>query len=86
LEQGRIATLSFQFIRKAIKGTIIIIEEFHSNIDLLSSRMTPYANEIIGEYQCGFRRHTSAGDHKAFGEYLKRNGNSIRGIPTIYRF
>ena len=24
--------------------------------NILSSRMTLYANEIIGEYQCGFRR------------------------------
>jgi Reverse transcriptase (RNA-dependent DNA polymerase). len=25
--------------------------------------MTPYANEIIGEYQCGFRRNGSTNDH-----------------------
>ena len=25
--------------------------------------MTPYANEIIGEYQCGFRRNRSSVDH-----------------------
>ena len=27
--------------------------------NILLSRMTPYANEIIGEYQCGFRRDRS---------------------------
>ena len=32
-----------------------------SNICL--SRMTAYANEIIGEYQCGFRRNRSTVDH-----------------------
>ena len=31
--------------------------------DILLSRMTPYANEIIGEYQCGFRRNRSTFDH-----------------------
>ena len=31
-----------------------------SNIPL---RMTPYANEIIGEYHCGFSRNRSTVDH-----------------------
>ena len=35
--------------------------------NILFSRMAPYSNEIIGEYQCGFRR-----------KYLKRSGITIR--------
>ena len=31
--------------------------------NILLSRMTPYANEIIGEYQYGFRRNRSTVDH-----------------------
>ena len=31
--------------------------------NILLSRMTPYANEIMGEYQCGFRRNRSTVDH-----------------------
>ena len=31
--------------------------------NILLSRMTPYANEIIGEYQCGFRRNRSTINH-----------------------
>jgi hypothetical protein len=52
--------LLFQFIKNAIKWTVIIIEELSTSYKTLSnillSRMTPYANEIIRKYQCGFRR------------------------------
>jgi Reverse transcriptase (RNA-dependent DNA polymerase). len=58
--------LLFQFIRKAIEWTVIIKEECLSCLllsNLLLSRMTPYANEIIGEYQCNFRRDRSTIGH-----------------------
>jgi Reverse transcriptase (RNA-dependent DNA polymerase). len=32
-------------------------------LNILLSRMAPYANAIIGEYQCGFRRNRSTIDH-----------------------
>ena len=59
-------SLLFQIIKKAIKLTVIIIEEFHSYLllsNMLLSRMTPYGDEIIGEYQCRFRRNRSTVDH-----------------------
>ena len=31
--------------------------------NILLSRLTPYAKEIIGDYQCGFRRNRSKIDH-----------------------
>ena len=31
--------------------------------NILLSRLTPYAEEIIGDHQCGFRRNTSTTDH-----------------------
>ena len=31
--------------------------------NILLSRMTPYANKIIGEYLCGFTRNRSTVDH-----------------------
>jgi hypothetical protein len=31
--------------------------------NILLSRLTPYAEEIIGEHQCGFRRNRSTTDH-----------------------
>ena len=31
--------------------------------NILLSRLTPYAEEIIGDHQCGFRRSKSTTDH-----------------------
>ena len=31
--------------------------------NILLSRLTPYAEEIIGDHQCGCRRNRSATDH-----------------------
>ena len=43
--------------------------------DILLSRLTPYAGEIIGDHQCGFRRNI----YSAFIKYLRKNGNTMRG-------
>ena len=43
---------------------------------ILLLRMTLYANEIIGEYQCGLDQPSTT--YLAFGKYLKRSGNTIR--------
>ena len=61
--------LLFSFIRKTIEWTVIIIQEYHSCLsykilsNILLSRMTPNANDIIGEYQCGFKRNRSTIGH-----------------------
>ena len=31
--------------------------------NILLSRLTPYAEEVIGDHQCGFRRNRSTSDH-----------------------
>jgi hypothetical protein len=42
----------------------IIITHLHSNATIeLQTRLTPYAEEIIGDHQCGFRRNRSTTDH-----------------------
>jgi hypothetical protein len=60
--------LLYLLIRRVIKRTVVIIEEYHlptsykivSNIFL--SRLTPYVDEIIEDHQCGFRRNRSTTD------------------------
>jgi hypothetical protein len=58
------------FIRRAIKQAVYnysgisllpIMYKIFSNIML--SRITPYAEEIIGDYQCGFQCNRSATGH-----------------------
>jgi hypothetical protein len=68
LGSGRSQSL-YLFIRRVIKQIAVIIEAYHfgNHIQILSnillSRLTPYAEEIIGEHQGGFRRNRSTADH-----------------------
>jgi hypothetical protein len=61
LISGR-SLLLYQFTRRAIKVTIVIIVGYHcllsASYKILSnilSRLRPYIGEIIGDHQCGFR-------------------------------
>ena len=45
------------------RGISLLSTSYKILSNILLSRMTPYANEIIGEYQCGFRRNRSTVDH-----------------------
>jgi hypothetical protein len=42
---------------------------------ILLSRLTTYANEIIGDHPCGYRRISST---IAFVKYLRKNGEKIK--------
>ena len=48
--------------------------------NILLSRITPYAQEITGDHQGGFRRNRSTTDHIycAFVKYLRKNGNRVK--------
>ena len=44
--------------------------------NILLSRLIPYAKEIIGDHQCGFRRNRSTIDHVfCIRQILEKNGN-----------
>ena len=45
------------------RGISLLSNSYNILSKIPSSRMTPYANEIMGEYQCGFRRNRSTVDH-----------------------
>jgi Reverse transcriptase (RNA-dependent DNA polymerase). len=45
------------------RGISLLPTSYKIFSNILSARMTPYVNEIIGEYQCGFRSNRSIIDH-----------------------
>ena len=47
--------------------------------NILLSRLTPYAEEIIGDHQCGFRCNRTTADHiLCICQILERNGNKTK--------
>jgi len=48
--------------------------------NILLSRLIPYAEEIMGDHQCGFRRNRSTTDHIFCIRQIleKKNGNTMR--------
>ena len=45
------------------RGLSLLSTSYKILSNILLSRMTPYANKFIGEYQCGFRRNRSSIHH-----------------------
>jgi len=63
LRSGRSRSL-YLSIRRVIKQIVVIVEAYH--FCQLCTRLTPYAEEIIGDHQCGFRHNRSTTDHIFF--------------------
>jgi hypothetical protein len=49
--------------RSNYRGTTLLSTTYKILSNILLLRLTPYAEEIIGEHQCGFRRNRSTTDH-----------------------
>jgi hypothetical protein len=45
------------------QGISLLSTTYKILTNILLSRLTPYAEEIIGEHQCGFKRNRSTTDH-----------------------
>jgi hypothetical protein len=45
---------------------------------ILLSRLSPYIDNIIGDYQCGFRRNKLPIEFSAFTKYWRNNGSTMR--------
>ena len=55
--------------------------------NILLSRLTPYAEEIIGDHQCGFRRNRSANGHIFCIRQIleKKKGMQGNSASSVYR-
>jgi len=54
--------------------------------DILLSRLTPYAEGIIGDHQCGFLHNTSLLIiYSEFVKYLRKMGIQCSSASAIYR-
>ena len=51
--------------------------------NILLSRLIPYAKEIIGDHQCGFRRNKLTIDHIfCIRQILEKNGNIMKKFTS----
>ena len=73
------------FIRRAIKhcsnyrGISLLSATYKILSNTLLSKLIPYAEEIIGDYQCGFQHSRSTTDHiYCIRQYLRKNGNRTK--------
>jgi hypothetical protein len=47
-------------------GISLLSTAYNNLSKILLARLTPYANEVIGDHQCGFRRNRSASDQSFY--------------------
>jgi hypothetical protein len=52
--------------------------------NILLSRIIPYADEIIGDYQCGFRRGRSMTDQIYIRQIVKRSGSILVTVHQLF--
>ena len=65
------------------RGTSLLSTTYKILSNILMSRLTPYAAEIIGDHQYGFRYNRSATDHiHCIRQILEKNGNTMKQCIT----
>ena len=90
LRSGRSRSL-YLSIRRTIEQIVVIIGAYHfcqlrtkCYPTSCSQGKTPYAEEIIGDHQCGFRRNKSTNEHIycAFVKYLRKGGDKAKRLGS----
>ena len=61
------------------RGISLLLTTYKILSKILLSRLTPYAEEIIEDHQCGFRHKKSTTDHLfCIRQMLEKNGNTMK--------
>jgi len=70
------------------RGISIVLTTYKILSNILLSKLTAYAEEIIGEHQCGFRRSRSTTDHILCIRQIleKKMGIQLSSASAFYRF
>jgi len=66
--------------RSNYRGISLLPTTYKILSKILLSRLTPYAEEINGDHQCGFRHNSSTTDHIFCIRHIleKKNGNTMK--------
>ena len=66
------------------RGISVLPTTYKVLSNILLSRLTPYAEEVIGDHQCGFRRNRSTTDHIfSIRLYWRKNGNTMKQCSSL---
>ena len=68
------------------RGILLLPTTYKVLSNILLSRLIPYAEEVIGDHQCGFRRISSTTD-RIFDirQILEKNGNTMKQcVSSLY--
>jgi hypothetical protein len=71
------------------RGTSLLSASYNILTNILLARLTPYAAEIIGDHQCGFRRNRSTTNQIFYIRQILDKKWELSGIwvvSAIYRF
>jgi len=70
----------------SLKSHIVLQSTYRILSNILLSMLIPYAKEIIGEHQCGFRRTRSTTDHiLCIRQIHEKNRNKISSGSAVDR-
>jgi hypothetical protein len=68
------------------RGISLLSNTYKILFNILLSRLTPYAEKVFRDHECGFRRNRSTADHIfCIRQVLEKMGIKLNNTAAIYR-